>query len=50
MGPKVDAAMRFVRSGGRRSIITSLDQITDAVDHGIGTVIENPTPPNDFER
>ena len=50
MGPKVDAAMRFVRSGGRRSIITSLDQITDAVDHGVGTVIENPTPPNDFER
>ena len=50
MGPKVDAAMRFVRSGGRRSIITSLDQLTDAVDHGVGTIIENPTPPNDFER
>ena len=50
MGPKVDAAMRFVRSGGRRSIITSLDQITEAVDHGVGTIIENPTPPNDFER
>ena len=50
MGPKVEAALRFVRAGGRRSIITSLDQITDAVDHGIGTVIENPTPADDFER
>ncbi len=50
MGPKVDAALRFVRGGGRRSIITALDQITDAVDHGIGTVIENPTPTNDFGR
>ena len=50
MGPKVEAAMRFVRAGGRRSIITALDQITDAVDHGVGTVIENPTPANDYER
>ena len=43
MGPKVDAAMR---SSGRRrrSIITALDQITHAVDGGIGTVIENPRP------
>jgi carbamate kinase len=50
MGPKVEAAMRFVRSGGRRSVITALDRITDAVDDGVGTVIENPTPANDFER
>jgi carbamate kinase len=50
MGPKVDAAMRFVRAGGRRSIITALDQITQAVDYGIGTVIENPSPSDDFER
>jgi len=50
MGPKVDAALRFLRAGGRRSIITSLDRITEAVDHGAGTVIENPTPPDDFER
>ena len=50
MGPKVEAALRFLRSGGRRSIITALDQITEAVEHGVGTVIENPTPANDFGR
>ena len=27
MGPKVEAALRFVRSGGSRSIITALDQL-----------------------
>lgn len=48
MGPKVEAAMRFVRSGGRRSIITSLDNITQAIDNGAGTVIENPSPSDDF--
>ena len=40
MGPKVDAAMRFVAGGGPRSVITSLSHITDAVDGGFGTVIE----------
>ncbi|MDC5699123.1 carbamate kinase [Intrasporangium calvum] len=50
MGPKVEAALRFVRAGGRRSIITALDRITDAVEHGVGTIVENPTPANDFER
>lgn len=47
MGPKVDAAMRFVRSGGRRSIITALDRIREAVDSAdgsIGTVIEGDSP------
>jgi carbamate kinase len=45
MGPKVEAALRFVRSGGQRSIITALDRITEAVesaDSSVGTVIENP--------
>ena len=44
MGPKVEAALRFVRSGGRRSIITALDRITEAIDSAdgrVGTVIEN---------
>jgi carbamate kinase len=27
MGPKVDAACRFVEAGGERAVITSLDQI-----------------------
>ena len=40
MGPKVDAAMRFVAGGGPRSVITSLTHITDAVEGGFGTVIE----------
>jgi carbamate kinase len=47
MGPKVEAAVRFVEHGGTRSVITSLDRIGDAVnDTGsatpAGTVIENP--------
>lgn len=42
MGPKVEAAMRFVRSGGSRSIITALDQLAPAIDGHVGTVIENP--------
>ena len=40
MGPKVDAAVRFVAGGGPRSVITSLTHITDAVEGGFGTVIE----------
>jgi carbamate kinase len=46
MGPKVDAAVRFVEQGGTRSVITSLHCIADAVtdtgrDNPVGTVIEN---------
>ena len=40
MGPKVEAAMRFVRAGGSRSVITSLDQIAAAIDGEVGTIIE----------
>lgn len=39
MGPKVKAAMRFVKFGGERSIITSLDNAFDAVSMGKGTQI-----------
>jgi len=39
MGPKVDAACRFVEQGGTRSVITSLDQIADAVAGRAGTVV-----------
>jgi carbamate kinase len=45
MGPKVEAALRFVRSGGRRSIITALDRITEALDGAVGTIIENDSAP-----
>jgi carbamate kinase len=31
MGPKVEAALRFVVRGGNRSVITSLEHIADAV-------------------
>ncbi|WP_374968403.1 carbamate kinase [Terrabacter sp. BE26] len=44
MGPKVEAALRFVRSGGSRSIITALDQLAPAVEGQVGTIIENPSP------
>ena len=40
MGPKVEAALRFVADGGARSVITSLTHITDAVEGSFGTVIE----------
>jgi carbamate kinase len=41
MGPKVDAVCRFVETSGRRGVITSLDQIVDAVTSpsGAGTVV-----------
>jgi carbamate kinase len=40
MGPKVDAAIRFVAGGGPRSVITSLTHITDAVEGSFGTVVD----------
>jgi carbamate kinase len=40
MGPKVEAAVRFVEQGGRRAVITSLQHIADAVDRDdVGTVV-----------
>jgi carbamate kinase len=39
MGPKMDAAMRFVSSGGKASIITSLDKALDALEGKTGTRI-----------
>jgi carbamate kinase len=40
MGPKVEAAARFVESGGRRAVITSLEMIEEAVHGRAGTVVE----------
>ena len=40
MGPKVEAACRFVEAGGRLTVITSLDRITGAVAGTAGTVVE----------
>jgi len=39
MGPKVDAACRFVEAGGERAVITSLDLIADGVTGRTGTVV-----------
>jgi len=43
MGPKVDAACRFVEQGGQRAVITNLDSIVGAVTAGdksrVGTVV-----------
>jgi carbamate kinase len=40
MGPKVDAACRFVEGGGRLAVITSLERIAEALDGDAGTVVE----------
>ncbi|MGY2702521.1 carbamate kinase [Nocardioides sp. HB32] len=39
MGPKVDAACRFVEQGGARAVITDLDHITSAITGDAGTVV-----------
>jgi carbamate kinase len=39
MGPKVESALRFVEAGGRRSIITSLEHLPDAMVNKAGTRI-----------
>jgi len=39
MAPKVQAAINFLRNGGRRVVITSLEKLRDAVDGKAGTVI-----------
>lgn len=40
MGPKVEAAIRFVEGGGREAIITSLNRVQAAIDGAAGTHIE----------
>jgi carbamate kinase len=42
MAPKVEAAIRFVESGGERAIIAALDSLTEAVDAKTGTQIVMP--------
>ena len=51
MGPKVEAAMEFVRHRGNRAVITSVDAIEEAVAGKAGTEItaspafSSPVPP-----
>ena len=40
MGPKVEAACRFVETGGARTVITSLHRIADSVAGTAGTIVE----------
>lgn len=42
MGPKVEAAVRFVEQGGIRAVITSLDHIVQAAAGDYGTVVSHP--------
>ncbi len=39
MGPKVEAAMQFMKRGGKRAIITSIDAIEEAVSGSAGTEV-----------
>ena len=51
MAPKVQAAINFLRNGGRRVVITSLEKLRDAVDGKAGTVIKKGVaPPVKFLR
>jgi carbamate kinase len=45
LGPKVEAALRFLEGGGRRAVITSLDHLAAAVDGEAGTVLERTRTP-----
>jgi carbamate kinase len=40
MGPKVEAACRFVETGGARTVITSLQQISQAAAGAAGTIVD----------
>lgn len=39
MGPKIEAAINFIENGGKRTIITSLENTHEAVTGKVGTVI-----------
>ncbi len=39
MGPKIKAAINFLKQGGKKVIITSIERAVDALDGKSGTVI-----------
>ena len=39
MAPKVESAVKFVREGGKKAVITSLNKVTEAVKGEAGTII-----------
>ena len=42
MGPKVEAAIRFVESGGERAIISQLGKLVEALEGKTGTQVVTP--------
>jgi carbamate kinase len=50
MGPKVDAACRFVERTGRTAVIGSLDQIAEMLDGRAGTQIRAAGPELEYDR
>jgi len=40
MGPKIQAALRFLQRGGKRVVITSLNRLEDAINEEWGTIIK----------
>jgi carbamate kinase len=49
MGPKIQAALEFLRAGGRRAIVTSPEKIGLAIHGGAGTAILAPARTRDRE-
>jgi carbamate kinase len=45
MGPKVDAAIRFVEAGGREVLITRAESLEKALAGQTGTIISNQVIP-----
>jgi carbamate kinase len=41
MGPKIDAAVRFVEAGGRQVLITRAESLADALEGKTGTLVKN---------
>ncbi len=42
MAPKVEAAIRFIDSGGERAVIADLNSLTEAIDGKSGTQVKSP--------
>jgi carbamate kinase len=41
MGPKIDAALKFLEAGGREVLITDADSLSAALDGRSGTYVRN---------
>jgi len=39
MGPKVEAAVQYVKNGGKRAVITSIEEIEEALAGRAGTEV-----------